>query len=177
MMMLYRSFEVDEDLGCVYGIEDIQALKCANASNAKDLKTFNANFRRLRLGLMDPWKEQNETNLATLEYYYWKQIKGCNLELLKDELRAYRKAKKGDSEKSLKFLVESVENCLKKMQLETNRADQLKGSSGTASPAKTKGKGKEKGKDKGKANKEQEENKDSKGEKGKDKKGKGKGKG
>ena len=53
-LMLCRSFEVGEDLGCVYGVEDIQALKCSNSSNAKELKRYNGDFRKLRLGVGGP---------------------------------------------------------------------------------------------------------------------------
>ena len=50
-VLVVLSFETDQDLGVVYGIEDIQHVKCRNPSLIKQLKQFSLDFRKVRLGL------------------------------------------------------------------------------------------------------------------------------
>ena len=71
-VLVVRSFETDQDLGVVCGVEDIQHVKCRSPSLIKQLKQFSLDFRKARLGFSVPWNGDTEETRATLEFYYWK---------------------------------------------------------------------------------------------------------
>ena len=141
--MVMSSFATDAELGAVYGIEDIQHVKCRNASLVRSLKDFSLAFRRVRMGLSAPWNNDSPETRATLEFYFWKQIETSTL--LRDELLIYKKAKRGSDERSLSYLMGIVDDAIKLAQLETNRKDQLSGGVKSGAPAtKAKAKAKQK---------------------------------
>ena len=85
------NFAVDEEKGLVFGVEDLQAVKCNNCNSCKDLQLFLIAWDLCIEGLGSPWNVESFTNERLQLHYFHNQLKGSRI--ISDELLLFKRAK------------------------------------------------------------------------------------
>lgn len=107
---IYAFQKVDEDSGYLFDLEDLLAVVWSSDAN---LAFFMASWETVVQGLAE---EQTD---KTLQLLCWRQIKQCKL--LKEEMSAYKRAKKGDAIKTYSYFTDCVKDHLATERQESNR--------------------------------------------------------